>query len=104
MTAPAGRRPGAAGTIAWAASQAGVVLPVRVRAWDGSDAGPPAAPTVVLRSPLALRRILWRPGELGLARAYISGDLDVEGDLTEGLRSVRRALPGRRPGWRPARW
>ncbi|MGC2003964.1 MAG: hypothetical protein WA689_04330, partial [Trebonia sp.] len=93
MTAPAGRRPGAAGTIAWAASQASVVLPVRVRAWDGSDAGPPAAPTVVLRSPLALRRILWRPGELGLARAYISGDLDVEGDLTEGLRSFRRALP-----------
>ncbi len=42
----------------------------------------------VLRSPDALRRILWRPGELGLARAYISGDLDVEGDLTEGLRRV----------------
>jgi cyclopropane-fatty-acyl-phospholipid synthase len=104
MTATAARRPSAAGTIAWAASQAGVVLPVRVRAWDGSEAGPPAAPAVVLRSPLALRRILWRPGELGLARAYISGDLDVEGDLTEGLRRVRRALPGRRPGWSPARW
>ena len=104
MTASAVRRPGAAGTIAWAASQAGVALPVRVRAWDGSEAGPPAAPTVVLRSPLALRRILWRPGELGLARAYISGDLDVEGDLTEGLCRVRRALPGRRPGWSPARW
>ena len=40
MTASAVRRPGAAGTIAWAASQAGVVLPVRVRAWDGSEAGP----------------------------------------------------------------
>jgi Mycolic acid cyclopropane synthetase len=61
MTATAVRRPGAAGTIAWAASQAGVVLPARVRAWDGSEAGPPAGPTVVLRSPLALRRILWRP-------------------------------------------
>ena len=58
MTAP--RRaapPGAAGTIAWASQpSAGVDLPVRVRAWDGSEAGPPAAPTVVLRSPLALRR------------------------------------------------
>jgi cyclopropane-fatty-acyl-phospholipid synthase len=107
MTATAVRRPGAAETIAWAASQAGIVLPVRVRAWDGGLAGPVAAPAVVLRSPLALRRILWRPGELGLARAYISGDLDVEGDLTEGLRRVRRALPGRRPGlgrgWGPAR-
>jgi cyclopropane-fatty-acyl-phospholipid synthase len=104
MTATAVRRPGAAGTIAWAASQAGVVLPARVRAWDRSEAGPAAAPTVVLRSPLALRRILWRPGELGLARAYISGDLDVEGDLTEGLRRAKGALPGRRPGWGPARW
>jgi len=104
MTLTAGQSRGAAGTIAWAASQAGVALPVRVRAWDGSEAGPAAAPAVVLRSPLALRRILWRPGELGLARAYVSGDLDVEGDLTEGLRRARRALPARRPAWGPARW
>ena len=48
MTATVVRRPGTAGTIAWAASQAGVVLPVRVGAWGGSDAGPPAAPTVGL--------------------------------------------------------
>jgi cyclopropane-fatty-acyl-phospholipid synthase len=61
---------------------------LRVRAWDGSEAGPPGAPVVVLRSPQALQRILWRPGELGLARAYISGDLDIEGDLTDGLRRV----------------
>jgi cyclopropane-fatty-acyl-phospholipid synthase len=47
---------------------------------------------VVIRSPQALRRILWRPGELGLARAYISGDLDVEGDLTDGLRQVLAAI------------
>jgi cyclopropane-fatty-acyl-phospholipid synthase len=61
---------------------------LRLRAWDGSEAGPPGAPVVVLRSPQALQRILWRPGELGLARAYISGDLDIEGDLTDGLRRV----------------
>jgi cyclopropane-fatty-acyl-phospholipid synthase len=65
---------------------AGVDL--RLRAWDGSQAGPPGAPVVVIRSRQALQRILWRPGELGLARAYISGDLDFEGDLTEGLRRV----------------
>lgn len=104
MTAVAGCKPGAAETIAWAASQAGVVLPVRVRAWDGSESGPPAAPAVVLRSPRALRRILWRPGELGLARAYVSGDLDVEGDLTDGLRRVRRALGPGKVRWSPARW
>jgi cyclopropane-fatty-acyl-phospholipid synthase len=71
--------------------QAGLDLPIRLRAWDGSEAGPPGTPVVVIRSAQALRRILWRPGELGLARAYISGDLDVEGDLTDGLRLVLNA-------------
>ena len=92
MTSPTKRRADAATTIAWAASRAGVDLPVRVRAWDGSEAGPPGAPVAVLRSPLALRRALWAPGELGLARAYVSGDLDVDGDLTEGLRRDRKSV------------
>jgi cyclopropane-fatty-acyl-phospholipid synthase len=74
-------------------THAGLDLPVRLRAWDGSEAGPQGpGPVAVLRSPDALRRILWRPGELGLARAYISGDLDVDGDLTEGLRLVLAAI------------
>jgi len=101
------RRPDAATTIAWAAHQAGFDLPVRVRAWDGSEAGPAGSPVAVLRSPLALRRALWSPGELGFARAFVSGDLDVEGDLTEGLRrAFRAARPAqsghssrRGPGW-----
>ncbi|MGZ4539102.1 MAG: SAM-dependent methyltransferase, partial [Blastococcus sp.] len=42
-------------------------LPVRLRVWDGSVAGPPGAPTVVVRSRRALRRLVWAPGELGLA-------------------------------------
>ncbi|SED78960.1 Mycolic acid cyclopropane synthetase [Streptomyces sp. 2224.1] len=67
-------------------------LPVRLRAWDGSEAGPKTAPVVVLRSPRALRRLLWQPGELGLAQAYIAGDLDVEGDLAEGLSRVWRSV------------
>ncbi|NSC22126.1 class I SAM-dependent methyltransferase [Streptomyces albus subsp. chlorinus] len=60
-------------------------LPVRVRAWDHSEAGPPGAPVLVIRNRRALRRVLWRPGELGLARAWVAGDLDVEGDLYEAL-------------------
>ncbi|MGR8012145.1 class I SAM-dependent methyltransferase [Streptomyces hypolithicus] len=67
-------------------------LPVRLRAWDGSEAGPEDAPVVVLRSPGALRRLVWQPGELGLADAYIAGELDIEGDLSEGLSSVWRAV------------
>jgi cyclopropane-fatty-acyl-phospholipid synthase len=54
-------------------------LPVRLRAWDGSEAGPADPPaTVVLRSRRALRSMMWHPGELGVARAYVAGDLDVE--------------------------
>ncbi|MFD5573383.1 class I SAM-dependent methyltransferase [Streptomyces cadmiisoli] len=56
-------------------------LPVRIRAWDGSEAGPPGAPVLVVRNRRALRRLLWKPGELGLARAWVAGDLDIDGDL-----------------------
>ncbi|MEU0892836.1 class I SAM-dependent methyltransferase [Streptomyces massasporeus] len=59
----------------------GAPLPVRIRAWDGSQAGPPGAPTLVVRNRRALRRLLWKPGELGLARAWVAGDLGIEGDL-----------------------
>ncbi|HZZ97331.1 MAG TPA: DUF1365 family protein [Jatrophihabitantaceae bacterium] len=65
---------------------AGLDLPVRLRAWDGSEAGPQDAPVLVIRSRRALRRMLWAPGELGLARAYVTGDIDVEGDLADGFR------------------
>ncbi len=78
-------------------------LPVRLRAWDGSEAGPQDAPLVVLRSRRALRRLLWQPDELGLAQAYIAGDLDVAGDLGEGLSAMwrlarERGLGAPRPG------
>ncbi|MFJ4899925.1 class I SAM-dependent methyltransferase [Streptomyces sp. NPDC088727] len=63
----------------------GEPLPVRIRAWDGSESGPPEAPALVFRSRRALRRLLWKPGELGLARAWVAGELDIEGDLYEAL-------------------
>ncbi|WP_329386879.1 cyclopropane-fatty-acyl-phospholipid synthase family protein [Streptomyces sp. NBC_01716] len=59
----------------------GAPLPVRIRAWDGSESGPPGAPTLVVRHRRALRRLLWKPGELGLARAWVAGEIDVDGDL-----------------------
>ena len=79
---------------------AGVDLPVRIRAWDGSEAGPADGPVLIVRSRRALRRLLWAPGEMGLARAYVTGDLDVEGDLADGLRRAW-AVGGARPS--PAR-
>ena len=77
-------------------------LPVHLTAWDGSTAGPVTAPKVVLRSPDALRRLLWSPGELGAAQAYVTGEIDVEGDLGEALAHVwavarERGLSGVRP-------
>ncbi|MFF9124225.1 class I SAM-dependent methyltransferase [Streptomyces sp. NPDC014889] len=63
----------------------GTPLPVRVRAWDDSEAGPPGAPMLVVRNRRALRRLLFKPGELGLARAWVAGDLTVEGDLYTAL-------------------
>ncbi|MFJ2257499.1 class I SAM-dependent methyltransferase [Streptomyces sp. NPDC087844] len=59
----------------------GAPLPVRIRAWDGSEAGPPGTPVLVVRNRRALRRLLWKPGELGWARAWVAGDLTVDGDL-----------------------
>jgi cyclopropane-fatty-acyl-phospholipid synthase len=87
--AGAAGRAGAAGVLAPVLRQlCGGELPVRLRAWDGSETGPPGAPTVVLRNRGALRRLLWHPGELGAAQAYVTGDLDVEGDLTQALRAL----------------
>ena len=39
----------------------------------------PTRPLVELRSPDAVRRLLWHPGELGAAQAYVTGELDVPG-------------------------
>jgi len=74
-------------------------LPIAVETHDGGRMGPGDAPaTMVVRSPDALRRILTAPGELGLGRAYVAGDLDVEGDIYAALSSLRERLPRVRLG------
>ena len=94
---------GVAATLAEAAAPfIGGDLPVRLRAWDGSEAGPADAPLVEVRSPDALRRLLWHPGELGAAQAYVTGELEVHGDLESALTHAfavarARGLTGR-PG------
>jgi cyclopropane-fatty-acyl-phospholipid synthase len=60
-------------------------MPVRLRAWDGSEAGPADAPIILVRSRRAVRRLIWEPNELGLGRAYVAGELDMEGDVFEVL-------------------
>ncbi|MFP1629106.1 class I SAM-dependent methyltransferase [Streptomyces sp. 5K101] len=80
----------------------GAPLPVRIRAWDGSESGPPDAPVVVVRHRRALRRLLWRPGELGLARAWVAGEIDVDGDLYEALDRLAGLVWEREPDAAPA--
>jgi cyclopropane-fatty-acyl-phospholipid synthase len=69
----------------------GTDLPVAVSAYDGSRLGPrDARTTVVITSPDALRRIVTAPGELGFGRAYVAGDLDVEGDIFDVIDLAHR--------------
>jgi cyclopropane-fatty-acyl-phospholipid synthase len=64
-----------------------------VACYDGSRAGPEdATTTLVVRTPDALRYALTSPGELGIARAYVAGTLDIEGDIFEAL-ALRDHLP-----------
>ncbi|MFJ6280077.1 class I SAM-dependent methyltransferase [Arthrobacter subterraneus] len=60
-------------------------IPLRLRAWDGSEAGPVNAPVIEFRSRRGLRRMLWSPNQLGLSRAYVAGDIDDDGDLFESF-------------------
>lgn len=44
-----------------------------------------------VRSADALRRLVWAPGELGLARAFVAGDIDMDGDVLGLLRALQDA-------------
>jgi cyclopropane-fatty-acyl-phospholipid synthase len=68
--------------------------PVPVEFWDGSQLGSGGAGRIIVRDPDALRRIVWAPGELGFARAFVAGDLDTAGDLADLLRAVMPARAG----------
>ncbi|MGI8578831.1 MAG: class I SAM-dependent methyltransferase [Nocardioidaceae bacterium] len=54
--------------------------PVRFEAYDGSGFGPSDARfTIRLKTERGLRYIATAPGDLGLSRAYVAGDIDLEG-------------------------
>ena len=60
--------------------------PIRIVAYDGSKAGPDRSDVALrIESPAALARLVSAPGTLGLARAYVTGEMDVEGDLYTAL-------------------
>ena len=76
--------------------------PVRFTAYDGSTYGPQDAPVGLhLKNERGLAYMVTAPGDLGMARAYVSGDLDVvgvhPGDPYEGMVLLLRAMRFRRP-------
>ncbi|HEX8007081.1 MAG TPA: class I SAM-dependent methyltransferase [Trebonia sp.] len=71
---------------------AGPDAPVEFQAYDGSTAGNPGSPVkITVRSPVAVSYLAQAPGALGLARAYVSGHLDVQGDMFTALSRLSRA-------------
>ena len=64
-------------------------LPLAFEAYDGSRAGPAdALCTLRITDPRALNYVATAPSDLGLARAYVAGYLDLEGDLFTALMMV----------------
>src|SRR2546429_7590726 len=81
---------------------AGPDAPVEFCAFDGSKAGAASSPVrITVRSPVAVSYLAQAPGSLGLARAYVSGHLDVDGDMytalarMTGARQVHLDVSGR---------
>jgi len=62
---------------------------VRFSAYDGSHAGPAdAGVSIEVRTPEALSYLASAPGELGLARAYVTGHLEIIGDVYGALKQL----------------
>jgi cyclopropane-fatty-acyl-phospholipid synthase len=77
-------------------------MPVRFTAYDGSSTGPEDSDLALhLRTPRGLAYVMTAPGDLGMARAYVSGDLDIEGvhpgDPYPALLMLQDHLSFRRP-------
>ncbi|MFY1621096.1 class I SAM-dependent methyltransferase, partial [Micromonospora sp. WMMD736] len=77
-------------------------LPLRFTAYDGSSAGPDDAELGLdLRTPRGTTYLATAPGDLGLARAYVSGDLEPRGvhpgDPYDLLRALAEKMAFKRP-------
>jgi cyclopropane-fatty-acyl-phospholipid synthase len=74
---------------------AGPEAPVEFTAYDGSRSGVPGAEIRFdVRSPYAMSYLLRSPGSLGLARAYVSGHIDVYGDMYAALVRMSQTMAG----------
>jgi cyclopropane-fatty-acyl-phospholipid synthase len=68
-------------------------LPYGLRLWDGSEVKPTSeepAGTLDVRGPKAVRYLVTQPNELGIGRAWVSGELDFDGDLERAISAGER--------------
>jgi cyclopropane-fatty-acyl-phospholipid synthase len=73
-------------------------VPIEFTGYDGSRAGALSSPVRLdVRTPLALSYLASAPGELGLARAYVAGTLDVVGDMYTALDTLPKVTLARLP-------
>jgi cyclopropane-fatty-acyl-phospholipid synthase len=71
---------------------AGPDAPVEFEAFDGSSAGSAGSTVkITVKSPTAVAYLAQAPGALGLARAYVAGHLDIEGDMYTALARMANA-------------
>jgi cyclopropane-fatty-acyl-phospholipid synthase len=77
--------------------------PIRFALWDGFELSSPSGPavgTIVFRTRRALAGWVWDP-ELNFGESYMTGAVEIQGDLLALLEAIYRALgaPARRPWW-----
>jgi cyclopropane-fatty-acyl-phospholipid synthase len=73
-------------------------VPISFSFWDGSTISRPhSVVTLRFTSADALRRLLWMPNELGLGRAYVAGDIELDGDIFTAVTALRDARPSEGP-------
>ena len=68
--------------------------PFRIRLWDGTEIASTSTdgPVFTLNSPVALGHMLRAPGQLGLGRAYVSGELEPD-DIDKVLKLLDHYSP-----------
>ncbi|NLG45489.1 class I SAM-dependent methyltransferase [Gordonia sp. (in: high G+C Gram-positive bacteria)] len=84
-------------------SLVGPDLAIRITAYDGSSAGPENAEFGLnLKTPRGTTYMVTAPGDLGLARAYVAGDVELigahPGDPYGALQALAGDLKFRKPG------
>ena len=66
--------------------------PITIEFWDGSRIGADGPNLLRFNSPRAVQRIVWSPHELGLARAFVSGEVDAIGNIADILRALQSSI------------